>query len=223
MMVTLGRNFAECIPMKMPQSIEDRQICSSLAVIAIGSNIDKKENFRRLFQLLEQDSTILVDMIAQTFQNVAIGPDGSPSGQADFYNTAILIITPLKLEALRRHLRAIESRLGRVRSSDKFAPRPIDLDVVAYWSWDEPKSLEFKRAERAHQATDFAPQFIDSEVINARHVALPVAQLLPRWVLPSETEPLENITGRFSCSDIRVLETHSILEPDETTSTREES
>ena len=35
---------------------------------------------------------------------------------------------PLKFEVLRR----IESDLGRRRSQDKYAPRTIDLDILAY-------------------------------------------------------------------------------------------
>lgn len=57
-----------------------------------------------------------------------------PPGQPRFLNGAWLIETTLELpDALSAALRQIEADLGRVRTGDKYAPRPIDLDLVM---WD---------------------------------------------------------------------------------------
>lgn len=53
--------------------------------------------------------------------------------QPDFLNAALLIRTPLEHDAFRAYLKAVESRLGRVRGPNKSGPRTMDLDIVA---WD---------------------------------------------------------------------------------------
>ena len=51
--------------------------------------------------------------------------------ESKFYlNTAILIETTKNLIELKKLLLKIESDLGRIRSSNKNAPRTIDLDIT---------------------------------------------------------------------------------------------
>jgi len=53
--------------------------------------------------------------------------------QPDFYNCVVEIKTEKTPEALKYQvLRRIEAALGRQRTSDKFAPRKIDLDLILY-------------------------------------------------------------------------------------------
>jgi 2-amino-4-hydroxy-6-hydroxymethyldihydropteridine diphosphokinase len=66
--------------------------------------------------------------VSHVYQSAAAGPAGQP----DFVNAAVLLETDLPPEALRAQLRQIEAKLGRVRVADKYAPRPIDLDMVLY-------------------------------------------------------------------------------------------
>lgn len=66
--------------------------------------------------------------ISQVYQSPAAGP----SGQPDFVNAAAALETELSPGALRQRLREIEADLGRIRRPDRFAPRPIDLDIALY-------------------------------------------------------------------------------------------
>ncbi len=52
--------------------------------------------------------------------------------QPDFTNGAVKIQTGLSREELNRHLKKMEDQLGRDRSSPKFGPRTIDLDIVVW-------------------------------------------------------------------------------------------
>ena len=58
-------------------------------------------------------------------------PIGGKS-QPDYSNGAWLIETSLDLEQLRDFLKQVETDCGRQLSSNKYAPREIDLDIVVW-------------------------------------------------------------------------------------------
>ena len=47
-----------------------------------------------------------------------------------FLNSVLIVETETPPMLLGEHLRAIEAAMGRVRSADRNAPRPIDIDVL---------------------------------------------------------------------------------------------
>lgn len=65
-------------------------------------------------------------------------PPGRDPGRADWYlNCAVAIETTLDPAALLDRLQAIEAALGRARSGQppeatRFAPRPVDIDILFY-------------------------------------------------------------------------------------------
>ena len=52
--------------------------------------------------------------------------------QPDFVNGVLLVDTDFGLEALEKWLHGLENALGRVRTQNRYRPRPIDLDVVVW-------------------------------------------------------------------------------------------
>ncbi len=94
--------------------------------LVIGSNIDPAANIRRALEMLRAHGQ--VGRISTTWETYAIGSSGP-----NYLNTAALFYTDLTPESLKFDLlRPIENRLGRVRTEDKNAPRPIDLDIAVY-------------------------------------------------------------------------------------------
>jgi 2-amino-4-hydroxy-6-hydroxymethyldihydropteridine diphosphokinase len=55
-----------------------------------------------------------------------------PTEQPDFCNAVAGILTELDAPALHATLRAIELRMGREPSRERWGPRVIDLDLLAY-------------------------------------------------------------------------------------------
>lgn len=64
--------------------------------------------------------------------------------------------------------------MGRVRSEDKFAPRPIDLDVIAF-------------EDGSHTDPDLA---------RYAHVAVPAADLAQNWEYEPGVAPLNRLHGQ---------------------------
>ncbi|MCL4561209.1 MAG: 2-amino-4-hydroxy-6-hydroxymethyldihydropteridine diphosphokinase [Chloroflexi bacterium] len=121
-------------------------------ILSLGSNIDPDHNLHLALLLLRE--TMEVKAIAQVWETAPVGTKG-----ANFYNSAILSLTDLFPQELKtRVLRPIEQKMGRVRSSDKYAPRPIDLDIVL-----------------------FDGQVVDDRLWSLAYLAIPISELIPEY------------------------------------------
>ena len=102
----------------------------AVAFVAVGSNLEAQQNIPRALDCLLQRVTVTG---SSTFcQTTPLGPPGQPL----FVNGVWQIQTDLPpRQVISQLLHPIESRLGRTRTSNKFAPRPIDLDLILYRDW----------------------------------------------------------------------------------------
>jgi 2-amino-4-hydroxy-6-hydroxymethyldihydropteridine diphosphokinase len=55
-----------------------------------------------------------------------------PKDQPDFVNAVVALDTALAPHALLRELQAIECRHGRVRGTERWGPRTLDIDLLLY-------------------------------------------------------------------------------------------
>jgi 2-amino-4-hydroxy-6-hydroxymethyldihydropteridine diphosphokinase len=55
-----------------------------------------------------------------------------PVNQPDFCNAVVGILTELDARSLHGALRAVEQQMGREPSRERWGPRVIDLDLLAY-------------------------------------------------------------------------------------------
>jgi 2-amino-4-hydroxy-6-hydroxymethyldihydropteridine diphosphokinase len=124
---------------------KDVQVC-----LGLGSNINPETNIPRAIDLLRH--FLFIGSISSAWDTPPVGTSGP-----NFVNAALLTYTDLTLENIKNEIiRPIEAQLGRIRSQNKNAPRPIDIDVLI---WDQ-KILEPLIWEEAY-------------------LAIPVAELLP--------------------------------------------
>jgi 2-amino-4-hydroxy-6-hydroxymethyldihydropteridine diphosphokinase len=152
-------------------------------LITLGSNIDRERNIQRALAELERHPRLRVLAVSPVYVTPALGADGQPSGQADFANAAVRAETDLEPAALRQALRAIESAMGRVRTQDKFAPRPIDLDLAFY-------GREIIETE--------GRSLPDPDVLRFAHVAVPLADVAGEWVHPQTGQTLAEIAAALT-------------------------
>ncbi|HLC96618.1 MAG TPA: 2-amino-4-hydroxy-6-hydroxymethyldihydropteridine diphosphokinase [Candidatus Nanoarchaeia archaeon] len=96
------------------------------AIICFGSNIEPEKNAEKARELLAKDQALIA-----TSAFLRTKPEGY-SVQPDYLNGAFLIQTELSFEALKTYLKGVENLMGRIRTTDKHAPRTIDLDIVVY-------------------------------------------------------------------------------------------
>lgn len=130
-------------------------------ILLIGSNIDPYRNI--LLAMEELKTCFSIDSYSAIWETKPIGTNGN-----NFLNIAIAITTDLDYRKLKfGTLRKIESKFGRIRTSDKFAPRTVDIDII-----------------------------LDGDIIRDENVwrfayaAVPVAELVPDLTHPGTNQTL---------------------------------
>lgn len=135
--------------------------------LSIGSNIEPEENLPKAIELLEHYGR--VQGVSEAWESQAVGSNGP-----NFLNASVELTTDIEPSQLKERLaRPIEEALGRVRTQDKNAPRPIDVDVM----------------------------MVDGEAYNTDRwdnafVLLPIAELLPEGEHPVTHERLRDAADR---------------------------
>jgi 2-amino-4-hydroxy-6-hydroxymethyldihydropteridine diphosphokinase len=119
------------------------------AYLSLGSNIEPERYLPLALPALGRIGRVV--QVSQVYESEAVGPPGQPA----FLNAAVRIDVEGGQEHLRARLRAVEAELGRARTGDKFAPRTIDLDLVAMEDYLDPEVA--KRAYLAATLAEIAP------------------------------------------------------------------
>ena len=146
--------------------------------VLLGSNIDKEKNLPAAARLLAD--CCQVTAFSRVFETAPVGLADQPH----FLNAAALVETRLGAAEFREKvLSRIERELGRVRTSDKNAPRTIDADIVLF------NQAVFDLDEDHH--------IPDPDLLKFPHVAIPVADLSPDMLHPESGERLAEIAARL--------------------------
>ena len=129
--------------------------------LSLGSNISPESNLAEALRRLQDLGRI--GQISGVWESHALGSAGP-----NFLNICVEFTTPLSTAEVKRDVaNRIEAQMGRVRSADPSAPRPIDIDVL----------------------------MVDEQPLNVERwshpfVLLPLAELLPQYTHPAEGIPL---------------------------------
>jgi 2-amino-4-hydroxy-6-hydroxymethyldihydropteridine diphosphokinase len=159
------------------------------AFVGVGSNIRPAENVRAALRLLGRHARLLAFSTVWTTAPVA-RPE-----QDWYYNCVAAIVTNLPpLELKRDVLRAIEAELGRVRGADKFAPRPIDLDLLVY------DGVTLQTAEL---------ELPDPDIAARPFLALALHELAPSLALRGVTIPLDAAAEALKAGAMRRLDAYT--------------
>lgn len=136
--------------------------------LSLGSNIHPDLNLRWAIELLKTHGQVVAASTAWESRSVgAAGPN--------FLNACVEFSTPLLAPGIvEKVIRPIESVLGRTRTTDRNASRPIDIDIVLFDG--RPVRLEYW--EQAF-------------------MIVPLAELLPDYVHPVWHESLARLSERL--------------------------
>ena len=155
------------------------------AFLGVGSNIDPMDNVRSAIRLLGRQVHILA--VSTFYRTEAIGSTGNPS----FINGVIEIETEVPALDLKYGLlRKIEKQLGRHRTSDRNAPRPIDLDLLVY-------------GEESIYSEDLV--LPEPEIAQRSFLAIPLCELAPDLILPGFGRTVREIANLFEVGQMEPL------------------
>ena len=99
------------------------------AFVGIGSNLDGPEQQvdQAIVALAELPDTILISQ-SRLYRSSPMGP----SDQPDFVNAVVAVLTQAEPQAFLEQMQAIERKQGRKREGERWGPRTLDLDLLAY-------------------------------------------------------------------------------------------
>lgn len=155
------------------------------AFVGVGSNIGPEvhvvEGLRRL------GVVVRLAAVSTFYRTAPLGAPGAPA----FANGVVRVETELGPRALQFEvLRGIEAGLGRVRGSDRNAPRTLDLDLLL---WGEAVVCE----------PDF--RLPAPELLERAFVALPLLELAPGLVLPGDGRSLAEVARGMTTGGMEPL------------------
>ena len=146
-------------------------------LLALGSNIDPERHMVEAFDAL--DALLGIEALSPIYEADAVGSTETPR----FLNAAVRLTTERSPSDLKFGvIRPLERRLGRVRTSDRNAPRTIDIDIVAV------EGLVIDEDDL---------RLPDPEILTRAHLALPLADVAPGFRHPTEGLTLDEIAARF--------------------------
>lgn len=170
-----------------------------MIILGLGSNLnDRLANLRQALHLIKQLPHVTVQQVSPVYTSEAQLPNNAPtSWHLPYLNVAIRCetdITPIKLLA---QLQKIEEQVGRLEKHERWAPRNIDIDILA---WGD-----------LNISTD--QMTIPHKHLFERPFALwPLADVAPFWVYQGKTaaERVVPLGSRFSGD--APFHTHQILQ-----------
>ena len=151
--------------------------------LSLGSNVQPEIYLPEAIDLLCEHGQ--VEEVSTVWESHAVGANGP-----NFLNLCLLYITPIAPENIKEQIiHPIESKLGRVRSENKNAPRTIDIDIVI--ADDKPVNLEFW---------------------NYAFIVVPMAELTPDFPHPVTHEKMIN-ASKLSRSQTWIIQRPEIIKP----------
>jgi 2-amino-4-hydroxy-6-hydroxymethyldihydropteridine diphosphokinase len=118
--------------------------------ISVGSNIEREKYTKAGLQGLTEIYGELV--LSRVYESVSVGFQGS-----HFYNLVVKAFTDLTIDEVCQTLKLIEDNNKRERSSQKFSPRTLDLDLLLYDAVISHDSVELPRPEILYNAFVLQP------------------------------------------------------------------
>lgn len=143
--------------------------------IALGSNIEPEENILAALRLLSRQIHLLA--VSNLYRTRPLDRPEQPN----FINGVIAAESEMPPQRLKALLRQVEEDLGRVRTEDKHAARPIDLDMVA---WDGPQVAEPELS------------LPDPQIAARVFLLVPLAELAPELHLPDQSFSLQLLAAQ---------------------------
>ena len=152
--------------------------------VGVGANISPETNIARGLDMLGAKVRILA--LSMFYRTAPLGGSGQP-----FYiNGVVKVADDLAPPALRRLCKEVEKDLGRADVTDRYAPRPLDLDILLYGM----------RIIRVETLTIPDPQIADRPFL-----AVPLHELAPGLVVPGSAISLAALARRHHSHDMEPL------------------
>ncbi len=154
--------------------------------IGLGSNLDNpKSQISRAINALEKLPETELLRCSSLYRSKPVGPKDQP----DYINAVVILDTALSALTLLNHMQAIEDQQGRVRGSERWGPRTLDLDLLMYGD----ERINDKHLTVPHQ-----------EMHKRNFVLYPLHEISPGIAIPGHG-PVEKLIEHMDSSDLEKI------------------
>ena len=158
--------------------------------LGLGSNLDHRLDYLReavhRIAALPETHVLAKAPIYET-EPVDVKPEYKP---LEYLNTVIIIESTMALPALSDAVHKIEADMGRVRTEDRNAPRPIDIDILYAGNVSQADGiLDLPHPKWAHR----------------RFVLQPLSDVRPFLRLPGEPRPVSEVLKGLPPANVRLF------------------
>ncbi len=153
----------------------------STVILSLGSNLgDRVRYLERALEQLRRE--VRVERVSSIYETRPVGLADQPW----FLNLVCYGVTQMDPHTLLGFIQAIESALGRRRSEERFAPRTLDIDILAF----ENRVIEEPGLEIPH------PRMAERAFVLA-----PLAEIVPEWLHPVENKSAAELLEALAADD----------------------
>jgi 2-amino-4-hydroxy-6-hydroxymethyldihydropteridine diphosphokinase len=164
------------------------------ALLGLGSNVgNREETLRSALAAIDALPDVRVRRASEFYKT---RPLGGPAGQDEFFNAATTIETKTPPLQLLDEMQDIESRHGRAPASERWAARPLDIDLLIY----DDEVMETPMLTLPHPRMTYR-----------RFVLQPAVEIAPRTLHPVIGWPIERLLLHLDLASDRV----AIVSPSE--------
>lgn len=105
-----------------------------MIILGLGSNIGNRLQYlRQAYNIIKQLPDVTVQQVSPVYLSEAELPENAPPEWSQhFYNCALSCESTLTPELLLKTIKKIEEDLGRDAQHEKWSPRVIDIDILAW-------------------------------------------------------------------------------------------
>jgi 2-amino-4-hydroxy-6-hydroxymethyldihydropteridine diphosphokinase len=158
--------------------------------IGIGSNINPESNIEASIKLMKKHFRTMIS--SSFYYTKAI----SNKKDDDYINGVIKATTAINPYILKYLiLKKIEKKLGRIKQSDKFSSRTIDLDILLY---------------NGRVINNFLLKIPDKDIFKRNFISFPLYELNPNLIVPDENIPIKRIIKKMDKKNMKLNKKFSI-------------
>ena len=103
--------------------------------LGLGGNLgDVRESFRLSLERLADSPHFEIHKVSAAYRTAALTVSGIDSSKPSYWNIVLMLASDLELADLLNFCQSLETENGRVRTSERWISRTLDIDILAWGS-----------------------------------------------------------------------------------------
>ena len=103
--------------------------------LGLGGNLgDVRESFRLSLERLADSPHFEIHKVSAAYRTAALTVSGIDSSKPSYWNIVLMLASDLELADLLNFCQSLETENGRIRTSERWISRTLDIDILAWGS-----------------------------------------------------------------------------------------